>query len=149
MAIRVMAGFEKGDSYWLPRGRAHPSKELCGMIWPWLEGALELVNLEKDLHPTACYFLSFLDVLRSVILQDAAAMFCYLRNEEAAESRRLHHSLFSLPVFQSALFEAFVEEMDVILRREAEKDPNEATVERAMPGKFFFFCFVFLFMITN
>ena len=109
------------------------------MIWPWLEGALDLVNLEKDLHPTACYFLSFLDVLRSVILQDAAAMFCYLRNEEAAESRRLHHSLFSLPVFQSALFEAFVEEMDVILRREAEKDPNKATVERAMPGKFFSF----------
>ena len=102
MAIRVMAGFEKGDSYWLPRGRAHPKKELCGMIWPWLEGALELVNLEKDLHPTACYFLNFLDVLlRCVILQDAAAMFCYTHDKDPAESWTI---LFFLFLFSDRLY---------------------------------------------
>jgi hypothetical protein len=133
MAIRVMAGFEKGDAYWLPRGRAQPTDELCSMIWPWLEGALASVLPQKDQHPTAVYFLEFLAVLRCVILQDAAAMFVMLR-QEPAESRRLHHSLFSLPVFQSAEFLLFTDEMEVILTREATEDPNEATIERAMPG---------------
>jgi hypothetical protein len=104
------------------------------MIWPWLGGCLELVQESAGRHPTALHFLQFLDLLRSIILQDAAAMFLLLRNEEACEQRRLKHTVFSLPVFHSSLFEEFVDEMATVLEKEATNDPNDAAVERALPG---------------
>ena len=85
MALRVMAGFEKTDSYFLPRGRAQPSDALCVLIWPWLTERLRLLEESDGEHPTALHFLRFLDVLRCVVLQDAAAMFVMLRNEETSE----------------------------------------------------------------
>jgi hypothetical protein len=134
MALRVMAGFEKTDSYFLPRGRAKPSDELCALIWPWLGGCLQLVQESAGCHPTAVHFLQFLDLLRSIILQDAAVMFLSLRNEEACEQRRLKHTVFSLPVFHSSLFAEFVDEMATVLENEVSNDPNDAAVERALPG---------------
>jgi hypothetical protein len=43
MAIRVMAGFEKGGGYCLPRGMVQPKDELVGMM----------LAEEKEKHPTA------------------------------------------------------------------------------------------------
>jgi hypothetical protein len=135
MALRVMAGFEKTDSYYLPRGRAHPSDELCSLIWPWLDGCLQAVEDSEGEHPTALHFLHFLVLLRSVILQDAAAMIVFLRrDEEEGGERRLQHALFDLPVFCSPLFVSFVDEMATLLVEEEGNDPNEMLIERALPG---------------
>jgi hypothetical protein len=134
MALRVMAGFEKSDSYFLPRSRAHPSDELCNMMWPWLDGALAEVSSDQFQHPTALHFLEFLLVLRSIILQDAAAMFVLLKDGDVGEQRRLRHVVFTHPVFKSDLFESFVNEMDVLLTEQRGNDPNDAIIDRAMPG---------------
>lgn len=135
MALRVMAGFETTDGYFLPRGRLDPPKELVNMIWPWLDSALAYVMTDEDkLNPTARYFLEFLQILRTIILQDAAAMFVILGGEEVeeGEQRRLYHSIFNLPVFQSELFLSFVEEMRVKLAEAT--DPNDTAIEKALPG---------------
>ena len=134
MALRVMAGFEKEDAYFLPRGRACPSVALCSKIWPWLDDAMADVRDDFDPHPTAWYFLSFMDLLRSIILQDAAAMIVKLRSAELGEQRRLNHAVFHIPVFQSAEFEAFVGEMAAVLERCEANDPNDVSIDRVLPG---------------
>ena len=80
MALRVMAGFEKEDGYFLPRGRACPSDELCGMVWPWVDSTLAQFDEQAKMqHPTALLFLQFMHLLRSIVIQDAAAMQVLLR----------------------------------------------------------------------
>ena len=132
MALRVMAGFETTDGYFLPRGRALVPQELLSMIWPWLDSSLEYVLTDDKPNPTARYFLEFLSLLRAIIIQDAAAMFVLLGDCEDGEVRRLHHSLFSLPVFKTELFESFVEVMRAKL--EEATDPNDAAIAKALPG---------------
>lgn len=132
MALRVMAGFETTDGYFLPRGRALVPEELASMIWPWLDSSLEYVLTDDKPNPTARYFLEFLSLLRAIIIQDAAAMFVLLGDSEDGEVRRLHHSLFSLPVFQTELFESFVEVMRAKL--EEATDPNDTAIAKALPG---------------
>jgi hypothetical protein len=107
---------------------------LCALIWPWLGGCLQSVQESAGQHPTAVHFLHFLDTLRSIILQDAAAMFLLLRNEEPSEQRRLKHSVFGLPVFHSDLFGEFVDEMETVLANEAANNPNDIAIDRALPG---------------
>jgi hypothetical protein len=83
-------------------------------------------------NPTARYFLECLSLLRAIIIQDAAAMFVLLGDSEDGEVRRLHHSLFSLPVFQTELFESFVEVMREKLAEAT--DPNDTAIAKALPG---------------
>ena len=99
MALRVMAGFEKSDGYYLPRSRACPCDELCSMIWPWLDQALAHTKSDGFQHPTVAHFLEFLQVLRSIILQDAAAMFVLLKDGNVSEQRRLKHVVFLILFF--------------------------------------------------
>ena len=70
MALRVMGGFGKNDSYYLPRSRVVPSDALMSKIWPWLDDCYAWISAdESEPHPTAKHFLEFLNELRKVILQ--------------------------------------------------------------------------------
>ena len=127
-----MAGFEKDDQYWLPRCRVQPSDELLSMVWPWLDYTLEFVMSDEEEHPTAVETLKYWAFLRVILLQDVAAMICMLPDDDPLRK----HGLLEHPVFQSAPFQLFVEQMRAKLQTEAqpENDPNLKSVERALPG---------------
>jgi Centromere DNA-binding protein complex CBF3 subunit, domain 2 len=128
-----MAGFETTDGYFLPRGRALPPAQLCEMIWPWIDFALEDALSDAKPNPTARYFLEFLKSLRIIILQDAAAMFVLLGDcDDEGERRRLYHSIFNLHVFQTDMFADFIQEMRVKLIEAT--DPNDTAIAKALPG---------------
>lgn len=134
-ALRVMAGFGKNDVYFLPRGRARPSERLCSMVWTWIDYALAYFNSGGNENATAVRFLEWMNVLRSILLQDAAEMM--IRNENAEidpdnNERRNFHTLFKEPVFVCDEFVTFVDEMRVVLLEGI--DPNDSTIEKAMPG---------------
>ena len=130
--LLVMAGFQKDDQYWLPISRVQPSDELLSMIWPWLDYTLHFVQADEDDHPTAVETLKYWTFLRVILLQDVAAMLCLSPEDDPIRK----HGLLEFPVFQSAPFLAFVEEMRAKLEMEAqpENDPNLKAVERALPG---------------
>lgn len=128
-ALRVMAGFEKEDAYYLPRSRADPPDNLKELVWPWIEIALQYIEMDAEfIHPTAKQFLEFLQELRIVLLQDAAAFFI----SSTDDGRRLLHAVFDWNVFKSPLFLTFVEQMRVVLQ-EAE-EPNDHAIEHVLPG---------------
>ena len=128
----VMAGFEKDDQYWLPRCRVVPCDELLCKVWPWLDYTMHFVENDAEPHPTAMETLKYWSHLRVILLQDVAAMLCLLPEDDPVHS----HGLFQFPVFKSAAFLAFVEEMRAKLQLEAQpdNDPNLKSVERALPG---------------
>ena len=136
MALRVMGGFGKNDSYYLPRSRVIPSDALLNMIWPWLNDCYAWIAADDVGHPTAKHFLEFLNELRKVVLQDAAAMIAILRatDEESGDRRRAFHAVFTMEVFHTDEFESFVAEMTAVLVAEEEEDPNNKCIERALPG---------------
>ena len=75
-AMRVMAGHDKRQGFHVnPRTTFFGDdshQELPKLIFPWLEREINKVNQVKN--KTAAAFLSFLDSLRWVILQDAAVL---------------------------------------------------------------------------
>ena len=75
-AMRVMAGHDKRQGFHSnPRSTyfgTETHEHLPRMIFPWLDTALEETN--KSQNKTAAGFLSLLESLRWVILQDAAVM---------------------------------------------------------------------------
>lgn len=104
-ALRVMAGFQDADSYFVPRTNVVPPENLQKMIFPFIEEEMErLVHLfdhsngKKDEKATAMGTLKLWKDLREVILQDAAAMI-------VEDGKRKDHLLFRMPVFQSELFQ--------------------------------------------
>lgn len=98
-AIRVLAGFEEDEWHFNPRVGCEPPDALKKMIWPWIEDELEKVFAAEngDDRITAVCTLRFWLNLRTVILQDAAAMF-------VLHPDRIEHPVFKLPVFRSPLF---------------------------------------------
>jgi hypothetical protein len=100
-ALRVIAGFEQGERYSLPRCRVEPPEVLKKQIFPFIEDELENIRLavesDKKGRPTAVCTLRLWQRLRSIILQDAAEMFVKCPS-------RKDHCLFRLPVFQSSDF---------------------------------------------
>ena len=100
-AIRVLAGFDDDELHFSPRVVCEPPEELQQMIWPWIEEELELVfdAIRRDgkERRTAVCVLRFWICLRTIILQDAAAMF-------VLHPERCDHPVFRLPVFKSSLF---------------------------------------------
>jgi hypothetical protein len=102
-ALRVIAGYEQGERYYLPRCRVEPPESLQKQIFPFIESEMENVRLAiqgdgKD-RPTAVCTLRLWEKLRSIILQDAAELW-------VRYPRRKEHPLFRLPVFCSPEFEA-------------------------------------------
>jgi hypothetical protein len=102
------------------------------MIWPWIEDEIENVieyrgrrNTPVNAGVTAHAFLVFLRHLRTVILQDSAAMM-------AKYSERGGHVIFEHAVFDSLLFKEFKLKMHEELRKEVMDE--RVAVEQAMPG---------------
>ena len=99
--LRVMAGFEARDGYFVPRCNVEPCEELKRKIFPFIEEELQNISDCYDQgrgeNPTAIATLNFWKDLRTIILQDAAAMI-------VGDGNRIRHHLFELPVFQTDLF---------------------------------------------
>jgi hypothetical protein len=100
-ALRVIAGYEQGERYSLPRCRVEPPESLQKMIFPFIETELENIRLfveeEKKGRPTAVCTLRLWLKLRSIILQDAAEIF--IKHPSCRDA-----CIFRLPVFQSSAF---------------------------------------------
>ena len=149
-AIRCMAGFEVSDGYWLPRGNLEVPEDVKNLVWPWLDSAEDftLGYTEEDVgddddrpppeHPTAMEFLRFLKFLRTVFIQDMAAMICLLQSsEDPRAKKRLSHDLFCrFPMFSSPLFWSFTESMREHLLEENDinNDPSVVLIDRCLPG---------------
>ncbi|KAF5370934.1 hypothetical protein D9615_009780 [Tricholomella constricta] len=82
-AMLAASGFngKKQDSYFVARGQLEPPDDLCSTLFPWAES--ELVALDEHIRilgniatdVTLRSFLNFLQILRRIILQDAAVLF--------------------------------------------------------------------------
>ena len=101
-ALRVIAGFEPDEIHWNPRTALEPPESLKIQVFPWIEEALESVFAaveedDKD-RSTVIATLRFWQKLRTVILQDAAAMM-------ALHPECRDHALWRIPVFQHPDFE--------------------------------------------
>jgi hypothetical protein len=101
-ALRVIAGYEKGERYSLPRCRVEPPEVLKKQIFPFIEEELEniCIAIARDKtgsRPTAVCTLRLWLRFRSIILQDAAEI--YIKYPA-----RKSHCLFRLPLFQSSDF---------------------------------------------
>jgi hypothetical protein len=101
MALRVMAGFEADDSYWVPRCNVEPPEDLLKEVFPWLDGELERVQHSSEVgggdRPTAVCTLMLWKNLRRIVIQDAAEMLI-------KDPGRRRHFVFTLPVFSNPLF---------------------------------------------
>lgn len=114
------------------RTRCQPPDELKVMIWPWIEDEISKVvelrskrDTAANAGVTAHAFLVFLRHLRTVILQDAAAMIC-------TYPERSGHVFFRHEVFDSELFHDFKRCMQQELRKEIVNE--RVAVDEAMPG---------------
>jgi hypothetical protein len=100
-ALRVIAGFEQGERYSLPRCRVEPPESLQKMIFPFIESEMENVRIavetEKKGKPTAMCTLRLWLRFRSIILQDVAEIFIKY-------PARKDHCMFRLPIFHSSDF---------------------------------------------
>jgi hypothetical protein len=126
--IKSRAGFVKADHYHFnPRTAVMPPANLQKMIFPWIEEAKDQL-LQKDplgQRRTALAFLSLMEQLRVVILQDAAVLM--------DDQNRFSHQLFvQLDVFSSVAFQNFRREMRDSLPNLV--DPSSASVSAVLPG---------------
>lgn len=100
-ALRVIAGYEQGERYFLPRSRVEPPQSLQKMIFPFIEEEFENVHAATEddgkERPTAMCTLRLWLKLRIIILQDAAELWVLY-------PARKDHPLFRLPVFCSSEF---------------------------------------------
>lgn len=101
-AMRVLAGFGVADMHWLKRDVDVPDC-LKKQIFPWIEEEVEKLKRYHDQPDTthrytACCFLDYLKALRTVILQDAAAMMI-LHPERAMHRVFDCHKVFKSPEF--------------------------------------------------
>lgn len=119
-AMRIMAGHDRRKGfYYLPRAGVEPPAELRRQIFPFVD-----VELSRSLAvpPTAKAFLQLLDRLRTVILQDAAAMIL----------ADMDHMIFQLPFFKSDLFNQFTLEFKGYVTNSV--SPSIANVDAVLPG---------------
>ena len=100
-ALQVIAGYEQGERYSLPRCRIEPPPSLQRMIFPFIETEMENIRIavedDKKQRPTAMCTLRLWIKLRTIILQDAAVLWLQYPARKA-------HPLFRLPVFHSSEF---------------------------------------------
>mmetsp|Transcript_19290 Transcript_19290/g.29070 ORF Transcript_19290/g.29070 Transcript_19290/m.29070 type:complete len:185 (+) Transcript_19290:663-1217(+) len=128
--MRILAGFLLSDMHWLKWDIDVPDC-LKKQIFPWIEEEAEKLHRyhrqpDTTHHYTACCFLDYLKALRTVILQDAAAMMIL-------HPERVMHNVFQChKVFKDPQFEAFKENMKATLGTAYDK--NSITVEQVLPG---------------
>ena len=127
-ALRLASGGSRNrGTHYLVRGSVVPSEDLRRQIWhdlvePQREKLAALPNGRTKV--TALAFLEFLDNARTVILQDAAWMML--------QDRR--HVLFEAhPVFRSAQFADFQEQMRRAKENAETSDPVHVDIERVLP----------------
>jgi hypothetical protein len=104
--LRVAAGFpQEQGHYVIPRSTCVPSEELKKSIFPCLEQKEEEIKhaetLDNKYRCTAWAFVQLLKELRTILLQDVAAL--------VLKGRK--HAVFELPQFQTPAFLAFKEQM--------------------------------------
>ena len=103
-AMRILAGFQLSDVHWLKRDIDVPDC-LKKQMFPWIEEEAEKLHRchrqpDTTHRYTACCFLDCLKALRTVILQDAAAMM-------TLHPERVMHNVFQChKVFKDPQFEA-------------------------------------------
>ena len=98
-----MAGHDQRKGFFfLRRSGVEPPEELSRQIFSFIEHDFPLVMGKSS---TAVAFLLLLKLLRSVVLQDVAAM----------KLLNLDHMIFHLPVFESELFARFMESLNSTL----------------------------------
>ena len=97
-----MSGYSNGEDHHIERARLNVPADLAKMIWPWIETEQKRLwayraKEEKNFRPTAESFFKLLLSLRTIIIQDAAAILI-------DDPSRAGHMLFTLPVFCSSEF---------------------------------------------
>jgi Centromere DNA-binding protein complex CBF3 subunit, domain 2 len=99
--IRMMAGFVADNGiHYNPRTTVVPESDLLDMVFPWVgdcwNNVREANRNGSDLK-TAEHFLSLMDHLKTIVLQDAAALLYY-------HPERRNYPLFQMDVFNSEQF---------------------------------------------
>jgi Centromere DNA-binding protein complex CBF3 subunit, domain 2 len=134
-ALRAMNGHphERGSVY-IPRFTLEIPTPLLALakdqIFPWAESKLDEVArasaADGQSRFTAVYFLKMLIQLRHIILQDTAEIMTY------GDPRP--HPLFKEPIFSSQAFGGYVQMMRTHLAAAAASDPQNISMEAALPG---------------
>ena len=110
--IRRKAGLMKANHMnYNPRTAYAVPPVLLHAVFPWVTTAMQRFRSDSEVdmcfankHKTARAFLSMMDEMRSVVIQDAAVMLLEFPD-------RAHHGLFQLPVFQSQAFAEYTNGM--------------------------------------
>ena len=127
-AMRVMAGHDKRQGFHSnPRttyfgNESH--QQLPHLIFPWLDEALQ--STDKSRNKTAAGFLSLMESLRWVILQDAAVML---------HEGRDHYMFSNNPdIFNSIVFKDFQSKLIQHIEDKKRDDRFNATLDSVLPG---------------
>ena len=127
-AMRVMAGHDKRQGFHInPRTTFFGDdthEHLPKMIFPWLDA--EISKVDKVRNKTAAAFLSFLDSLRWVILQDAALLLWEGREHYVFES--------NLEIFKSEAFLDYQRKLIVHIQSQQRDKEFNATLDTVIPG---------------
>ena len=127
-AMRVMAGHDKRQGY-----HSNPRSTYFGdeshqclplMIFPWLDTAMEQCDNVKN--KTAAAFLSFMESLRWVILQDAAIML--------SDGREHYIFTHNPDIFNSVVFRDFKTKLLCHIEKFKRDDEFNATLDTVLPG---------------
>ena len=112
---------------WNPRLELAPPESLRKSVFPWLDKAIaDLNNHESaDDRFTATKFLELLDDLRTITIQDAAALAHLFPS-------RTNHTFFKLPIFCKPEFLTYKEAMGRHLQQS--KPPWDSSLEQLLPG---------------
>ena len=132
--LRRKAGLcQANEMNYNPRVAFEVPQELLDQVFPWVPEAKK--PFEVDAPPadkvtaqnrlTAGAFLAMMEQLRSVVIQDAAAMII-----ESPD--RASHGLFQLPLFRSEAFTKYTSEMKEYL--DSCDAPWDASLEHVLPG---------------
>ena len=126
--IRSRAGHQRSNGLnYNPRIALVPPESLRNQVFPWLHGVTEAFNASpsKNDLPTAKCFLSLMNTLQTVVVQDAAAMIVLTPD-------RSNHAMFQLPLFGSNEFAVYCNQMRQHLRQST--PPWDSSLEQVLPG---------------
>eukprot|EP00474_Spongospora_subterranea_P007594 CRZ08052.1 hypothetical protein [Spongospora subterranea] len=128
--VRVLAGFSADPKqYYLPRALLDPPEHLRKLVFPGLEASQQQVAslLSSGVRKTEIAgqsFLSLLDHMRTVILQDSAILI--------ADEDHSSHAIWQHPIFSSEAFTTFAAELSGKISSTV--TPSTIEVLRALPA---------------
>lgn len=128
--LRVAAGFpQEQGHYVISRSACEPPEELKKLLFPCLEQKEQEIqsaqSVDKKYRCTAWAFVQLLKELRTIVLQDTAEMLSMGRT----------HAIFELPVFKTAAFLSFKEEMKAALASTPTTDATAAADYRMLSSQ--------------